>query len=339
MLHTWGSAMTHHPHVHMIVPGGGVALDGSRWVACKPNFLLPVLVLSQGCSGACCWRSSLPRTRPARLTFFGGACPSRRRDGLRRVSGAAEEDALVRLRQAPLRRTEGRARLSVALLPSRRHLQPPPDRRRCDARHLQGQGLPGRRTRSLHHHDARRRRSSSAASSSTSCPRASTASATTAFSPTGIAPPPSQRPVSCSSARCLCPNQNRPLRHVPMSRARCRAPVPAAAGACTSSRRSRRGRCPGSGGHRPRPRSGSTRHEPCRRSALRNRRSAVLVADRQPSSTSSSRRAVVTTADRRASTPARRLHRPTRRTTHHRTHAHPSVSPHRARCGGCAQSP
>jgi hypothetical protein len=39
--------MTHHPHVHMIVPGGGVALDGSRWAACKPNFLLPVLVLSK----------------------------------------------------------------------------------------------------------------------------------------------------------------------------------------------------------------------------------------------------------------------------------------------------
>jgi hypothetical protein len=47
VLHTWGSAMTHHPHVHMIVPGGGIALDGSRWVAKRPNFLLPVLVLSK----------------------------------------------------------------------------------------------------------------------------------------------------------------------------------------------------------------------------------------------------------------------------------------------------
>jgi hypothetical protein len=47
VLHTWGSAMTHHPHVHMIVPGGGIALDGSRWVAKRPNFLLPVLVLSR----------------------------------------------------------------------------------------------------------------------------------------------------------------------------------------------------------------------------------------------------------------------------------------------------
>ena len=83
-----------------------------------------------------------------------------------------------------------------------------------------------------------------------------------------------------------------------MSRARCRAPVPAAAVACTSSRHSRH--------------------------------SAVLVADRQPSSTSSARRAVVTTADRRASMPARLLHRLARCATHHRKHAHPSVSPYRA---------
>jgi hypothetical protein len=47
VLHSWGSAMTHHPHVHMIVPGGGIALDGSKWVACKPGFFLPVRVLSK----------------------------------------------------------------------------------------------------------------------------------------------------------------------------------------------------------------------------------------------------------------------------------------------------
>src|ERR1700674_5373982 len=47
VLHTWGSAMTHHPHVHMIVPGGGLSTDGSRWISCKPDFLLPVRVLSK----------------------------------------------------------------------------------------------------------------------------------------------------------------------------------------------------------------------------------------------------------------------------------------------------
>ena len=47
VLHTWGSALTHHPHVHMIVPGGGFSLDGNSWVACRPNFFLPVRVLSR----------------------------------------------------------------------------------------------------------------------------------------------------------------------------------------------------------------------------------------------------------------------------------------------------
>jgi hypothetical protein len=47
VLHTWGSAMTHHPHVHCIVPGGGLSADGERWVSCKPGFFLPVRVLSR----------------------------------------------------------------------------------------------------------------------------------------------------------------------------------------------------------------------------------------------------------------------------------------------------
>lgn len=47
VLHTWGSALTHHPHVHGIVPGGGLSLDGEQWVSCKPGFFLPVRVLSR----------------------------------------------------------------------------------------------------------------------------------------------------------------------------------------------------------------------------------------------------------------------------------------------------
>jgi len=47
VLHTWGSALTHHPHVHMVVPGGGIALDGQRWIAARPAFLLPVRVLGK----------------------------------------------------------------------------------------------------------------------------------------------------------------------------------------------------------------------------------------------------------------------------------------------------
>jgi Putative transposase/Transposase zinc-binding domain len=47
VLHTWGSAMTHHPHIHMIVPGGGIARDGPRWIAKRPDFFLPVRVLAK----------------------------------------------------------------------------------------------------------------------------------------------------------------------------------------------------------------------------------------------------------------------------------------------------
>jgi Putative transposase/Transposase zinc-binding domain len=70
VLHTWGSAMTHHPHVHMIVPGGGVSLDGRRWISSRPAFLLPVRVL-----GALFRRLFLTRLielhDAGKLAFFG----------------------------------------------------------------------------------------------------------------------------------------------------------------------------------------------------------------------------------------------------------------------------
>ncbi len=47
VLHTWGSALIHHPHVHCVVPGGGFSADGDRWIACRPGFFLPVRVLSR----------------------------------------------------------------------------------------------------------------------------------------------------------------------------------------------------------------------------------------------------------------------------------------------------
>ena len=70
VLHTWGSAMTHHPHMHMIVPGGGLSPDGSRWIACRPNYLLPVEVLSALFRGL--MLSSLRKAHKAgKLQFFG----------------------------------------------------------------------------------------------------------------------------------------------------------------------------------------------------------------------------------------------------------------------------
>jgi hypothetical protein len=47
VLHTWGSPLTHHPHAHIIVPGGGLSPDGQRWIACRSRFFLPVPVLSR----------------------------------------------------------------------------------------------------------------------------------------------------------------------------------------------------------------------------------------------------------------------------------------------------
>ena len=86
VLHTWGSAMTYHPHVHMIVPGGGIALDGARWISSRPAFLLPVRVL-----GALFRRLFLARLvalhDAGKLAFFGPMTPlADRRAFLRHLS-------------------------------------------------------------------------------------------------------------------------------------------------------------------------------------------------------------------------------------------------------------
>ena len=70
VLHTWGSAMTHHPHVHMIVPGGGLSADGQRWIASRPDYLLPVPVLSQLFRGLVL-SLLLEAHAEGRLRFFG----------------------------------------------------------------------------------------------------------------------------------------------------------------------------------------------------------------------------------------------------------------------------
>ena len=47
VLHTWGQNLLHHPHLHCVIPGGGLSLDQKRWIACRPGFFLPVRVLSR----------------------------------------------------------------------------------------------------------------------------------------------------------------------------------------------------------------------------------------------------------------------------------------------------
>ena len=70
VLHTWGSALTHHPHVHGIVPGGGISLDGERWVACRRGFFLPVRVLSRLFWWRFCEKLTAAH-RAGKLKFFG----------------------------------------------------------------------------------------------------------------------------------------------------------------------------------------------------------------------------------------------------------------------------
>jgi putative transposase/transposase-like zinc-binding protein len=74
VLHSWGSAMTHHPHVHMIVPGGGISLDGNKWVSCRPGFFLPVRVLSR-LFRRLFLEKLLAAHKAGRLTFFGDHAP------------------------------------------------------------------------------------------------------------------------------------------------------------------------------------------------------------------------------------------------------------------------
>jgi len=95
VLHTWGSALTHHPHIHMIVPGGGIAPDGERWISARPAFLLPVRVL-----GALFRRLFLTRLRglhdAGQLAFFGSmAHLADRRAFLRHLSPARKKRWIV----------------------------------------------------------------------------------------------------------------------------------------------------------------------------------------------------------------------------------------------------
>jgi predicted Zn-ribbon and HTH transcriptional regulator len=70
VLHSWGSALTHHPHLHCIVPGGGVSLDGQNWVSSRPRYLLPVPVLASLFRRLMCERlEALHGT--GKLVFFG----------------------------------------------------------------------------------------------------------------------------------------------------------------------------------------------------------------------------------------------------------------------------
>ena len=95
VLHTWGSAMTHHPHVHMIVPGGGVAPGGKRWISSRPAFLLPVRVLGR-LFRRLFLTQLLALYDARRLSFFGTMPPlAERRTFLRHLSPARKKNWVV----------------------------------------------------------------------------------------------------------------------------------------------------------------------------------------------------------------------------------------------------
>ena len=150
VLHTWGSAMTHHPHVHMIVPGGGVALNGSRWLSGR-RLPPPGAGFCRLFRGGSC-KNSAPPTRPTSCSSSVGMpiSPSPRPSRpIRRRCARSSGTSTQSLRSAAPRRCW----LSLPLHPPRRHLQPPADRVQQQQCHLQVQGLSRRWPRALQNHD------------------------------------------------------------------------------------------------------------------------------------------------------------------------------------------
>jgi hypothetical protein len=95
VLHTWGQVLSIHPHLHCVVPGGGISPDGTRWISCRPNYLLPVPVLAPLCR-----RLFLDYLRQAfdagDLQFFSSLEPLRIRDAfLRHIAPCREKDWVV----------------------------------------------------------------------------------------------------------------------------------------------------------------------------------------------------------------------------------------------------
>jgi hypothetical protein len=147
VLHSWGSAITHHPHIHMIVPGGGLSADGERWIASRPGFFLPVRVLSRLFRRLFLGMLATAHAE-ARLAFFGlqeTLAVPRAFARLRRLRQAAAPGRMGDLCQSPARRPQASAGLSGALHSPDRNLQAAPDprrRRRCHL-HLQDYCIDG----------------------------------------------------------------------------------------------------------------------------------------------------------------------------------------------------
>ena len=143
VLHSWGSALTHHPHVHMIVPGGGISFDGARWVASRSDFLVHVKVLARLFRGK--MLAMLMEAHDANQLAFFNTRRTRRQKDVQAFHRPAAAHQVGGLLQGTIRRARAGATLSLPLHPSRRHLEPPP---RCSRRHqhrIPLEGLPHQR--------------------------------------------------------------------------------------------------------------------------------------------------------------------------------------------------
>ena len=125
VLHTWGQNLDHHPHVHCIVPAGGVSPDGESWVRCRPDFFLPVRVLSRLFRRLflnASWRCM----RAGELQFFGDLAQLRGpRDAFSAYLAPLRKSEWVVYAKRPFAGPQPSLGVSCALHPSRRHLQQP----------------------------------------------------------------------------------------------------------------------------------------------------------------------------------------------------------------------
>lgn len=224
VLHTWGSALTHHPHVHMIVPGGGLSLDNTRWIAARSNFLVHVNVLARLFRGK--MLAMLKHAHAAgELKFFNTHAGLADKTTFKRFITPLRHIRWVVYCKSPFAGPE-----QVLRYLSRYTHRVAISNRRLVA--ADDEAIAFRRTIASAAPTAARRcgftrASSSGASCCTCCPRVSTASATTGSLPQPTAPRASQPPAHSSMSSRLppIPNKNRMLRR--MHRGCCRAHVPA----------------------------------------------------------------------------------------------------------------
>ena len=122
ILHTWGQNLLHHPHLHCVVPGGGIAPDGERWIACRPGFFLPVRVLSRLFR-----RLFLAQLQAAfdagQLHFFNALVPLQVTKAFARYLAPVRKAEWVGVRQAAVWRSSTRVGISRSLYAPRGDLQ------------------------------------------------------------------------------------------------------------------------------------------------------------------------------------------------------------------------